>query len=66
MTAKQAAQVIGCTKRHVLTLINQNKLKATKKTDEHGRPYYIITEVEALRYKNLPQTIGWPRGQSRT
>lgn len=62
MTPKEAAKVIGCSPQQVRTLIRTGKIKATKREGLRGVVYNVSLR-EATRYKNKPQTRGWPRGQ---
>ncbi len=64
MTATEAAKIIGCTPQQVRTLIRTKKIKA-KRIKYPGGYYYQIQRREALRYRNTPQTCGFPRGQKR-
>ncbi len=67
MTPSQAAEVIGCCASHVRTLIRKGKLQA-KKVPAPYNPMeyrYEVSPEEALRYRDKPQTVGFPRGQSR-
>jgi len=67
MTPSQAAKVIGCCASHVRTLIRNGKLQAKKIAalyDPTGY-YYEVSITEAKRYRDKPQTVGFPRGQSR-
>ena len=66
MTPSKAAEVIGCTPRHVRALIQRGKL-AAKKVHSDSAPYfrYEITAAEARRYAREPQTRGFPRGGKR-
>jgi hypothetical protein len=66
MTPREAAEVIGCTARHVRHLVQKGKLKATKcKTSSW--PYYVyhISLPDAEEYRDTPQTKGFPRGFKR-
>ena len=68
MTPRQAAKIIGCCTSHVRTLIRKGKLQAKKIAalyDPTGY-YYEVSLTEAKRYRDLPQTKGFPRGQSRS
>ena len=67
MTVKEAAEVIGCSASHVGTLIRLGKLLARRVSGPTRYGYYYeITEQEAQRYRNTPQSRGYPRGQKRT
>ena len=63
MTPKEAAAIIGCSPQQVRTLIRSGRIKATQVKCPQGY-YYNITRREAERYRDTPQKMGWPRGQS--
>jgi len=67
MTPRQAAEVIGCCASHVRTLIRKGKLQAEKVPTPYDlvEYRYEVSPAEAKRYRDLPQTKGFPRGQSR-
>lgn len=60
MTAAEAAELIGCTIKHVQLLCRTGKIKAQVKTQPHTkhdgtkRFYYLIPKSEVLRYKANP------------
>jgi excisionase family DNA binding protein len=60
MTVAEAARAIGCSPRHVRTLIVQGKLRARK----HER-LYDLSPREVYRYWAEPQGRGFPRGRKR-
>jgi len=65
MTCKEAAAVIGCSPQQVRTLIRKGKIKAHRivcPANQYGYRY-TVTLAEAERYRDAPQTRGWPRGQ---
>ncbi len=64
MTPTEAAKIIGCTPQQVRTLIRTKKIKA-KRIKYPGGYYYQIERREAIRYRDIPQTSGFPRGQKR-
>ena len=64
MTATEAAKIIGISPSQVRTLIRKKKIKA-KRVKYPGGYYYQIQKREAIRYRNIPQTIGYPRGVAR-
>lgn len=66
MTPRQAAAIIGCSPQQVRTLIRTGVIKATKRfTPGNTTPGYCysVSRREAERYRDKPQTKGWPRGQ---
>ena len=67
MTVREAAELIGCNLRHIRTLISAGKLRARKVPTPLTRVgyYYQITLREAKRYRDTPQSQGWPRGEPR-
>jgi len=70
MTPTEASTIIGCSPQQVRTLIRTGTLKARKtqrRKDRNGnwQYSYSISESEAQRYAEKPQTKGFPRGQSR-
>lgn len=66
MTPREAAKIIGCSPGHVRVLICDGRLKARQINTEWFPFYrYEITRHECERYRDEPQTQGWPRGQSR-
>lgn len=67
LTPKQAAAVIGCTVGTVRELIRTGKLAAETYADpdKAGCTRYRISQAEAERYRDLPQTVGFPRGAKR-
>lgn len=61
MTPSQAAKVIGCSARHVRTLIGQGRLAARREIDG-----WEIDSKSVTRFTRLPVTgRGWPRGKPR-
>lgn len=64
MTPREAAAIIGCSVRHVRTLVIRNKLRATKVPLTCGYEYHLNPR-DVRRYAMLAQPSGWPRGQSR-
>lgn len=65
MTPREAAKVIGCSSRHVRHLIATGKLQARQKKLPWGGWVYSIRPTEAVRFANIPQTRGYPRGRPR-
>ena len=66
MTVKEAALLIGCSKRHVRALIAR-KLVAARFTPTPTGGYYDVHRKSAARYAlyGNPDGRGWPRGKSR-
>lgn len=64
MTPTEAAEIIGCSPSQVRTLC-RNKIIKSKRIKFPGGYYYQIQNREAIRYRNLPQNVGFPRGQKR-
>lgn len=66
MKPSEAAKIIGCSTTQVRHLIRKGKIQATKKESPTFYGYtYHITQTEAERYRDKPQTGGgWPRGES--
>ena len=68
ITPKQAAKIIGCSTTQVRHLIRKGGIKARREqtdTNQTGYRYrYLISVAEAERYRDTPQTRGWPRGLS--
>ena len=67
MTTSQAAKIIGCSPQHVRTLIRQGKLRADRRASTHNQHGYCYTIRlrDAERYRDKPQTRGYPRGRKR-
>ncbi len=68
ITTREAAAIIGCSIRHVNTLIGLGVVRARK--DKHlcnkSGPRWLVYESSARAYAATPQSGGFPRGQSRT
>jgi len=66
MKLSEAAKLIGCSMRHVRTLIQCGKLQATVVSVSPLRSEYQISEKEAVRYRDHHgDGRGWPRGKPR-
>jgi excisionase family DNA binding protein len=67
MTASEAALLLGCSQRHVRTLINAGRLPGTHIVGQgNGAARYEIPLASVRRYAATPRTgSGWPRGKSR-
>ena len=70
MTTHEAAKRIGCSERHVRTLIQLGKLKAKTKqvtVPVLQRTFDIldVSHRSVKYYAAKKQTVGFPRGQSR-
>lgn len=65
MTPKKAARMIGISVSQIGRLIRAKKIKAKKTPLPFGGFMYDVPLKEARRYRDQPQTKGWPRGQSR-
>lgn len=64
MTPSEAALVIGCSTRHVRTMICQGKMQATT-IHVAGMTIYNVEQAEAERVRDHPSTMGWRRGRKR-
>jgi len=64
MRASEAAQIIGCSARHVRYLIKTGALWATKQKLPWGT-YWNIRAADVRQYRDKPQTVGYPRGKPR-
>ena len=66
MTVREAALLIGCSPRHVRTLITR-KLLAARFTPTLTGGYYDVHRKSAARYAlhGNPDGRGWPRGKPR-
>ncbi len=63
MTPREAAAIIGCSARQVRVLCKKGRIESTK-VETPGGHCYDVSLAEARRYRDEPQTQGWPRGQS--
>lgn len=66
MTVNKAAEIIGCSVRHVRTLIKLQKIAATRDWIEGEGPRWDISLREAERFRDTKQSRGYPRGKPRT
>lgn len=67
LTPSKAAEVIGCSPQQVRTLIRKEIIKARKVVNDCspvGYVYYVDYH-EALRYKSIAVSGGYPRGRKR-
>jgi len=64
MTPRQAAEIIGCTAGHVLSLIKRGRLNAVLLKTPAGW-YYALSPHEVRRYASQAQSRGLPRGAKR-
>lgn len=69
MTPREAAELMGCTVRHIRTLISQGRLQA--KVSQHvsrlGMPYftYLLDKEHIRAYASVENRRGFPRGAKR-
>lgn len=69
MSPSKAAELLGCTTRHIRTLITQGRLQA--KLSQHvsklGIPYfnYQLEESIVRAYASIDRRRGFPRGAKR-
>lgn len=67
MNTREAAELIGCSLRHVRTLCTKKKLKAKRYTSPSGRSEYVITQQAVEEFLAQPRSgQGWPRGVPRS
>jgi excisionase family DNA binding protein len=65
MTPRQAATLIGCSNRHVRSLIKSGKLLACSVPRGYGYSWDITASSVEL-FLDLPSDgRGWPRGKAR-
>lgn len=66
MTAREAAEYLGCTIQHVRLLIRRGQLSARRRRvvgPNGGISYeYQLSEKKVKRFQLIPQTFGRPRG----
>jgi hypothetical protein len=66
VTPLEAANLIGCSARHVRTLIQRGQFPgAALIITDHRRAQWSIPKEEAELYRITPQGKGWPRGKLR-
>lgn len=67
LTAREAAESIGCTTSYLRSLIRAEQIKATKVPSQDNRHGYVyrITAAEVRRFKKLPISGQGCRGISR-
>lgn len=65
LTAKQTAEVIGCSVAHVRRLIQGKRIKARTVATPGGGYAYLVESKEAERYRDAPVRGGYPRGVKR-
>ena len=65
MTPKEASEIIGCSPQQVRTLIRSGKLRATKIKAPGGRHSYDLSKRVVNKYRDQPQSCGYPRGKRR-
>ena len=66
MTPNEAAAVIGCTGNQVRHLIRKGRLRSKRIRNRTYGYHYEVSRREAERYRDAPQTKGFPRGAKRT
>jgi len=64
MTPSEAARVIGCTPGQVRHLIRIGTLRASR-VRRPGGYCYDLHRPAVVRYRDRPQTHGFPRGAKR-
>lgn len=65
----EAAEILGCTTRHVRILVQSGKLKDTEQVpDSNNRFGYciLIPLSEVQRYQKLKFSRGWKRGKKHS
>lgn len=67
LTVKEAAKHLGCSVRHVRTLINKGILSAYREPMPYSKSmfYYLVEAEDVLNYSRRMITQGWPRGKTR-
>jgi hypothetical protein len=66
LTPQEAANLIGCSARHVRVLIQRGRFPgAVLIITDHCRAQWFIPKEEAEQYRTIPQTKGWLRGRKR-
>lgn len=67
MTPREASELIGCSVSHIRHLIREGLLKAKAVKSVHNQHGYEwdVDKKDCLRFKDKPQTVGFPRGKKR-
>lgn len=65
MTVKEASAELGCSQRHVRTLITKGVLKASKIRSTVYGYWWAVEHSSVVEYEKHKQSKGWPRGKPR-